>query len=78
MFSICRWFLDISSLSSHCLNLAACDIGWFDCNDANYEYYCIKNFLQCDGIDNCPNKNDEKDCPGKMLQLFAIDISKTV
>ena len=51
----------------HCLNLAACDIGWFDCDEELYDYYCIKNFLQCDGIDNCPSKNDEKDCPGKIL-----------
>ena len=51
----------------HGFHLAACDIGMFDCNEPNYDYYCIANFLKCDGIAHCPTKNDEKDCPGKVL-----------
>ena len=58
---------NILDLISHGLYLALCDIGMFDCNDPDYNFYCLADFLKCDGVDHCPNKNDEKDCPGNLL-----------
>ncbi|XP_014790785.2 MAM and LDL-receptor class A domain-containing protein 2 isoform X2 [Octopus bimaculoides] len=51
----------VSLIPGRCLH-KGCGKDWYPCNN---DFTCYPFTAKCDGIQNCPNGEDEKDCIGK-------------
>lgn len=47
-----------------------CEKGFFQCE---IDLYCISKRFVCDGINDCWDKTDEKDCKNLVMEKFECD-----